>query len=70
MTNINDLPTQYIITDDNYVGVIIGQTKTQIIVCLPWKSEVKFMKVSKRQVGTPKRTFRYVRNTNELENVK
>ena len=70
MTNINNLPTQYIITDDNHVGVITGQTKTQIIVCMPWSSEVRFMKVSKRQRNTPNRTFRYVRNINELENVK
>ena len=68
MTDINNLPTQYIITNDNKVGVIIGQTKTQIIACMPWKNEVRFMKASGRQVGTPSRDFRFVYNINDLPN--
>ena len=66
MKDINNLPTQYIITSDGHVGVITGHTKTQIIACLPWRSNVRFMKDSHRQVGTPSRYFAYVNSLSDL----
>jgi len=66
--DINELPTQYIRTDDGIIGVITGQTKTQIIACLPF-GEVRFMKSSHRQVGTPSRTFTCVWDLNSIEDV-
>lgn len=71
--NVNNLPTQYIITSDNRVGVIRGQTETQIITEVDFGKfclHLRFMKVSKRQVGTPSRSFRCVQNFSELESVK
>jgi hypothetical protein len=65
--DINTLPTQYIKTNDGHIGVIVGQTKTQIIACLPWSSRVRFMKASHRQVGTPTRTFTCIWDINTIE---
>jgi len=66
--DINDLPTQYLRTDDGLIGVIVGQTKTQIIAYLPF-GKVRFMKGSYRQVGTPSRTFTCVQNIGSIEDV-
>jgi hypothetical protein len=67
---INELPTQYITTSDGHVGVIIGETKTQIITNMPWDSRpthrTRFMKNSHRQVGTPNRSFDYVGSLSEV----
>ena len=66
--SINDLPTQYIKTSDGYIGVILGETKTQIIVSMPWNVHhtTRFMKNSRRQVGTPNRTFDYIESLSEV----
>lgn len=67
---VNDLPTQYIKTSDGYVGVIVGETKTQIIANMPWDSRpshtTRFMKDSRRQVGAPTRSFYYVASLGEV----
>jgi len=62
---INELPTQYIKTNDGHIGVITGETKTQIIVEMKWGS-TRFMKDSHRQVGTPTRSFDYVDSFSEV----
>ena len=67
--SINNLETQYIKTCDGHVGVIIGETKTQIIAIMPWdtiKGETRFMKDSHRQVGTKARSFDYVQSFSEV----
>jgi len=75
--DINNVPTTcyVIVSDDIYgerVGVITGQTKTQITVCVDMGKhcmDVKFMKASKRQVGTPSRGFRYVYSLGEIQDL-
>jgi hypothetical protein len=66
---INHLGTLYIKTSDGLVGVIVGETKTQILVNMEWdsnKSYTRFMKDSHRQVGTPTRTFSYVHSLKDV----
>ena len=66
---INDLPTQYIKTCDGHVGVIVRETKTQIVTVMPWgrgDGVTKFMKDSHRQVGSPMRSFDYVSSISEV----
>jgi hypothetical protein len=70
MSSINELPTQYIKTSDGHIGVIMGETKTQIIANMPWNARThhttRFMKGSHRQVGSPSRSFDYVASLSEV----
>ena len=66
---INELRTQYVKTCDGHVGVIVRETKTQIVTVMPWdrgNGVTKFMKDSHRQVGTPTRSFAYVSSISEV----
>ena len=63
---------EYILTSDGHIGIVVGESKTQIHCTMDWMDSlcvdrkgnrvvrtISFMRMSGRQVGTPSRSFNW-----------